>query len=632
MPATIHRLDRIAGALLGIAMMLLLRRYWGIDHDAALYLGEALVLRSPEIFGDDLFFLQGGQGSYTLMPWLLAHGLAWLEPASLFLWGALAGLLLFAAAGWYCLRALLPASQRYWAWLGVLVLPSMYGRSVVFSYAEPFLTPRPLAEALSLFAIGLAIRKHWYLAATCALLAAAFHPLQAIGMTLVAWPWALMQDRRWLHVAWLSIPLALLAYAGVAPFDGLARAIDPTWLAALRAFNGQLFVTGWSVVDYKLLAFDAFVLACAWRSLHAPFASWCLAALVGLALGISSSLLLVDVLHLELPAGLQLWRVHWLAHWFAVAAIAGLLYRDVQARDVPRTLLLVLIALLAWGESLWTWIPFALLYASWPFASSRVQPRVTRLLGILFALGLVVLLAAHVAQELISFRSSHYRLDLYAVDRRLLVFPLVALGLPLLGVFAWNRAGGTGRWILLAAALCPMLVLGAVRWDARPPIPRVLEQNAMRPDLFGEVLPAGAQVYWDSVSLVGTWLVLQRADYYSPQQLSGLVFSRATSIEASKRLARLDRILQESAFCRDTARPERERQGCFVTDEGMRLTCAPGPEGAPDYLVLPFHQPQRALGTWALTDESTGLPLAQYWLYGCPQVMEDLRSASGATR
>ena len=32
----------------------------------------------------------------------------------------------------------------------------------------------------------------------------------------------------------------------------------------------------------------------------------------------------VDWLHLELPTGLQLWRVHWLAHWMSMAALATL--------------------------------------------------------------------------------------------------------------------------------------------------------------------------------------------------------------------------------------------------------------------------------------------------------------------
>lgn len=616
-------LPRIAGALLGIAMLLLLRRYWGIDHDAALYLGEALARRSPEIFSHDLFFAHEGQGRYTVLPWLLAQAMAWLEPAKLFFWGSLLGLLAFAAASWFSLRFLLPESQRYWAWLGVLVLPSMYGRSVIFSYAEPFLTPRPFAEALSLLAIGLGIRRRWIAALTCAAMAGIFHPLQAIAFVFVAWPWAVMRDRRWLHAVWLLGPIIALGFIGLEPFDGLFTTIDEAWLKELREFNGQLFVTGWSIVDYKLAAFDALVLIYAWRSLPTTFGDWCLAACCGLVLGITASLALVDGLHLALPSGLQLWRVHWLAHWFAVAAIASLLYRDAMARDATRILLLCLSATLAWGTSIWTWIPLVVLYAAWPFVAERAQPRVLRLLGASFAVGLLLLLASHVATEFFAFREAHYRLDFYALDRRLLTFPIVALGLPVLGLLAWKRLASRARWLLFVIALCPLAVLAASRWDARPPVPRALEQHAARPDLFGTALPEDAQVYWDSVSLVGTWLVLQRADYFSPQQLSGLVFSRGTSLDARQRLLRLDRILQESAFCKDPSRSEIERKSCAVSDDGMRQTCGPGDSMAPDYLVLPFKQPQRALGSWSIRDDATGETLAEYWLYGCAQVMAD---------
>src|SRR5690606_25911611 len=101
-------IDTITGAMFGVAMLLFLHRNWGIDHDAALYLGQGLVLRWPEIFAHDLFFIHGNQGRYTLFPWLLAQTFDSFDPAHLFLWGGLAGLLLFAAAAWYCLAVLLP--------------------------------------------------------------------------------------------------------------------------------------------------------------------------------------------------------------------------------------------------------------------------------------------------------------------------------------------------------------------------------------------------------------------------------------------------------------------------------------------------------------------------------------------
>ena len=607
-------------------MLLLLRRYWGLDHDAALYLGQALLQRWPEIYAADLFFASGSQGSYTVFPWLLAQGLDWIDPALLFQFGGLAGLVFFAAASWLCLRALLPESQRYWAWLGVLCLPTLYGTTIIFGYAEAFLTPRSFAEPLCLLGIGLLARRHWMAAAACAAVAGVLHPLQTIAALLVVWPWLVMRDRRWLHAVWLSLPVALVAVLGVKPFDGLFRVIDPEWMADLHRFNGQLFVSRLRPFDYKTLVLDTFLLAVAWRTLRGAYSTWCAAALAGLWLGVLSSLLLVDALHLELPAALQLWRTHWLAHWFAMAAVAVLLYRDISASDMPRALLLALAIVLSWGTLAWMWLPAAGLYALWPRLSGKVRPHVRKLLGWLFLLIMLVLLANHVMMELGAFERVAHRLDLYAIDRRLLVFPLVALGLPLLAVQAWSRTGARGRGLILILVVCPLFALALLRWDVRHPTTRALESHAFQSDLFGIDIPRDAQVFWDGVSLVGPWLTLQRADYFSPQQVSGVIFNRGTSRDAIERIGRVNLFSQQSLFCRQRSRTQEDLAICHATDEAMRLACEPGPVAGPDYIISLLKQPQRNAGSWTVEDPLDGSPLATYYLYRCTDVMEDLAS------
>ena len=250
------------------------------------------------------------------------------------------------------------------------------------------------------------------------------------AVTVCVWPWLVMGDRRWLHAVWLALPVAVAGLAGIEPFAGLFAPLDGAWLATLRAINGQLFITGWAVMDYRIMAFDVLLLACAARILGGEFGAWCIAALAGLGLGIATSLLLVDVLHLALPAGLQLWRVHWLAHWFAMAAIALLLLHASRRRDAAHALLLVLTGLLAWGQVEWIWLPFGLFYVAWPHLADRVRPHVRSLLAWLFGLGILLLLLQYLTTELANFRMAHGRLDLYALDRRLFAFPLLALGLP----------------------------------------------------------------------------------------------------------------------------------------------------------------------------------------------------------
>lgn len=624
MHSTNHRPDQltiVAGAAGGLAVLLLIRRYAGIAHDSLLYLGQGLAQLSPGVFGRDLFFMHGSQDSYTLFPLLLGQILRWLSPSAVFMWGTLAGLLAFATASWYCLRALLPAGQRYWAWLGVLCLPPLYGVVHIFSYSEGFLTPRAFAEALCLLAIGLLTRGKPALACATLALAASLHPLQAIAAVLVAWPWAVLHDRRWLHAAWLAIPLVLLAWADIAPFGGLFQAADPAWLGSLQ-LSVQLFVTSWDIADLKVLGLDIFLLVLAWKLLPGDFGRWCAAALSGLALGFGANLVLVDLLHLVLPTGLQLWRVHWLAHWFAMAAAALLLVRNLGARDFGRALVLTGAATLAWGETDWGWLAMCALYAAWPRIVAGPRKRLAPLLTWLVAALLLLLLGKHLSDEFDGFRQAGFDLGVYALDWRILAFPALALGLPMLCVYAWGRLGEGGRKAMAIALLAPVLVIGMLRWDARSDMGRTFEAAAFRTDVFGPALPEDAQVFWEPEAVLGPWLVLHRASYFSYSQLAGQMFHRGTAQEGRQREQRLLPLMEDSFACRNSSSRQREQASaeCRVSDESMRKACAPGYTVPPDYLVMPYQQPQPNVGSWVAANGHEKRPDLIFYLYRCADV------------
>lgn len=395
-------LDTIAGCLLAGLVLLYLRRYMGINHDAALYLGQALLERWPDIFQSDLFFAHGSQGSYTALPWLVSRAFDLATPGTVFLVGTVIGFLCFTAASWFFLHAVLPPRQRYWALLGVLCLPPAYGVVRIFSYGEPFLTSRPLAEAFCLFGLGLLVRKRTLLGVACAAIGLLLHPLQAIAACLVAWPWLVLQNRRWLHALWFIIPIALMGLTTIAPFRDLFHLIDQAWLADVRSFTGQLFLTTWNVADLNVLAFDVLLLIYAWRTLSPQFGTWCLSALVGLALGLIANLILVDWLHLTLPAALQLWRVHWLAHLIAMASVAAILYRDIKNHEPARALCLGLTLVLA-QDANWLWVLFAILYIAWLRILGLAPTAIKRILGAIFLFGMLTLYVVYAANEWLPF-------------------------------------------------------------------------------------------------------------------------------------------------------------------------------------------------------------------------------------
>jgi hypothetical protein len=618
------------GALLGLSMLLLIHRYWGIDHDATLYLGEALRLLHPDVYGHDLYFAYGSQGAYTLFPKLLAWLMGWLDPGALFFWGGLAGLFAFAWASWFCVSALLPSGQRYWAWLGVLCLPSLYGRTVIFGYAEPFLTPRPFAEALALLALGFAFRRHIWTALACLAVAGLLHPLQALAAALVLWPWAVLHDRRWLHALWLILPIVGTAFVGLAPFDGLLRRVDPAWWSELRSITGQLFVTGWPKLDYQYMAFDGALLAFAWHIRRDGFGRLCLAALLGLLLGVGASLVLVDALHLVLPTGLQLWRVHWLAHWLAMAVFALRVASDLLDRAHLRASLLALTGLLAWGAIAWAWVPFALLYWAWPRVGPLLQPRVLRLLGAVVGIAIALLLAQHIAMELITFKLAAYELEAFAIDRRVIAYPLIALGLPLAASLAWQRAEGRGRLLLTVVGLAPLILIAGLRWDIQIPQRRLLLQEVGQPDLFATPLPRNAQVYWHDMSLLGTWLALGRADYFDPQHLSGIAFNPGTISEARRRIGRIGPMLDAMDACK-ASNPDGTYAGCSIPQGALTHACASGDVLRPDFIVLPFDLNFPPEGRWRRTSSNGRELLADWSLYSCASINRALKQRDVVT-
>ena len=618
----------LAGGLLGLSLMFMIQGYFGIDHDSALYLGEVMRLRFPDILGRDLFFSHGSQGSYTLFPYLVAALLPFIDVSTFFLWATVVGMVFFAAASWLALRELLPATQRYLPWLALLCLPTAYGAYRIFGYGEPFFTPRLYAEGLCLLAIAQLARGRVAWGIACLALAAVLHPLQAIGAGLVAWLWLVSNSRAWLHALW-AIPAALiLGLAGIAPFDGLLQSLDDATYKAASTYSTHLFVAGWRAVDFQTLAFDLVVLGIAARVAEGPWRRWAQAALLGVLIALATSFILADLMHLVLPTGLQLWRTHWLAHWLAMAAVGWMLQRDLAARDLPRIGLLTLAVTLAYGRPGWTWMPVVFLYLAWPQACPRLRPaiRTSVWVGAFAAVGLFFL--DYIGQIHQSFVEANHQLARVPFDRAFFTYPALSLAVALVGTWAWLRGNRALRLALFAFALLPLSTYAAYRWDSRPALYKALEAHEFQPALFGVAIPEDAQVYWERASVVANWLVLNRADYYSPQQLSGLVFSPGAAREFTHRMDRLKPLRQDVQSCLKPELPAEARRSCRISEAAMHAACALDKASPPpDYLILPYRQSSPSLGSWSIHDPAAEDPAMTYWLYAC----SDIEAGSRAT-
>ena len=606
--------------MFGLALLLSVRGYAGINHDARLYLGQALLQQWPDIFSADLFFVHGSQERFSIFPALIGALLHFVDAPTVFMIGAGVCLILFNFVGWMLLRELLPAHQRCWAWLAVLCLPVRYGGREVFAYGEQFFTPRTVAEFMGMFSLWLVVRGRtaWGLLVLAS--AALFHPLQALAVAFVLWFWLLLLDRRWLHALWAGLPVLMLGAWGVEPFSGLFHRLDPEWAAVLHAHSPHIFLADWRSADYQVLGFDVIVLIYSACVLRTPFGRWCLAALLGLVAGIGASYLLVDVFNLVLPAGLQLWRVHWLAHWFAMAALGALLCRDVQNGDAVRAMLLAVLAISVFAGALWIWMCLVCLYVGWPGIAGYVSRPMYRSLGILLAGALVVFLISFVVNEWANFSLAHYRFDLYALDRRLLGYPLVGMVLGLGASWLWPRLPSRSQVLVLLFVLFPLAALSILRWDSRPFLNRAFEEVRSERSVFGVDVPRHAQVFWDGGHLLGPWLILGRASYFSPGQLAGSVFNRATAVDSARRLKKTRAVTEETLWCQIQASSFDDGGKCEVSESTLKQACALDHVVTPDFLVLSTGNSLPALGQWQVRDPVSGDVAITFYLHSCADI------------
>ena len=85
----------IPAGLLALFLLYYLRPYYGIRHDGALYLGQALLRLDPGNLSSDLFFKYGSQADFTVFPYFVASLLRHFDAASVFLVMTVSSLALF---------------------------------------------------------------------------------------------------------------------------------------------------------------------------------------------------------------------------------------------------------------------------------------------------------------------------------------------------------------------------------------------------------------------------------------------------------------------------------------------------------------------------------------------------------
>jgi len=596
--------------LLGV--WLLCRPYEGLIHDGILYAGQALRHLHPEIFDGDLFFAgAASQDDFTVFGRVYA---------------ALAGALGLSAAG-----ALL-YTLGHLAWFAValawirsvaprLALPLIacllalrypYSADGRLELAESFVTARLLAEPLVLAGLLLAWRTHR--AASAATLAAAtvVHPLIAApAVAIVALLW-LAGRIRWKRTVGLAAAGVFLV-AAIAVFASVPR-MDAHWLELVRMRNHFVVPAGWSVDGIARWLAVLLMLSSAAAVVRSGLADLWRAVALAAALGVVLAVV-GDQARWVTLIQVQAWRAIWPATWFAPLAVVAAAMTVGQERAGARIRMLGLLPAFALAQL--GWLPgagvIALVYAAivrlsvgerrgWfgqrdPLAATVVASGLT-LLAV--GAGIVAIVAVAAASDTVA-----------PLDRLLPTFAMRMLGWAALAGLAWwaipaSPSGAGVRRIRWAAAA--VLVAAATLFDARPPIASEADREERTLERWRALIPETAQVFWPERHRY-VWARLQRRSYVSFSQSAGILFDRATAVEAYRRSAIVGAIsardgIFELAYTGGPARAP------TPSEDGVRRTCAA--DDGLDFLVLAAQIPGN-LGPTYVEPFST----VRYRLYAC---------------
>jgi hypothetical protein len=269
-PTTLPWTDRAADALRALAdrpaalfaVLLALNAaampYGGFVHDARLYGVQVLNKVEGGAFADDLFFRYGSQDKYSVFsaaaaPLASVLGL----DLTFFLLYVVSNALLLLAIQRLVRTAIKDRVVSTIALLGLATTPIAFGGLTIFHVNESFLTPRILANALTLFGLERALRRRY--AVGLALIAGGclFHPLMAVGglaVVAVGWAWERLPRRVVVGLA-LAAAAALAIVLAVPPLGfAVFGRMDSEWLARVRIASAYNFPLEWEANDWVRLS------------------------------------------------------------------------------------------------------------------------------------------------------------------------------------------------------------------------------------------------------------------------------------------------------------------------------------------------------------------------------------------
>jgi hypothetical protein len=616
--------SKIVGAvfiLTAVATWLLLRGYHGLLGDAQLYAFQALARIHPPL-AHDLYLQNTSQDQFTIFSpayaWFI--DLLGVEPAARLL--TLLFSIWFLAAAWVAARTL---TNRDGAWLAIillLIVDASYGGSGVFRVAEQFLTARLPAEALIVTSLACFLRGSKALAAVAAAAALLIHPLIALpGLLLVICLG--VPIRACLFGAAASVIAVLLIAFCAAYLPWMAKwfpIMDPTWLSIVEERSQFLFLRLWSFQDWEINARPFFYLAfIAVATQDNRVRRICLAAVIVGAAGLAVALIADAVGPVAILVQGQAWRWVWIAVFVGTLLLPATILQiwpDKQCGPLCAVLLLLGLTLPAMNGTACVSLSLVL----W-LMRARFPIRAVPVLRWIF-LAMVLAVAAWVsfhAWEIArpGFHKPGAMTPVQLRDFFGLKIPAV-LGASLIWWGLRKCTGVRAPTLLCFGLLALSIFILPAAFKQYRSLASVADINEFSD--WASVIPPASTVLVAPARDVGTfvWFTLQRPNYLSVDQSAGVVFSRATALEAQRRSQVLLPIMDPNWKIRSELRAAGASGKHPIYAPSRPLTAATLSQICADTL-LGFVISSRHVGFDALTHKSTGAWMG--WdLYDCRNV------------
>lgn len=527
-------LRRASPVLLVIGIWLAFHPYAGIVHDGRLYAAQALRALHPEVFDEDFFFAFGSQDDFTLVSKVFAPMVGLLGPTLATMIGVGLGHALWLSGATALALRLAPDRPSAVAGLAIVAgMPAFYGGWDLISYGEGFFTARLPAEGIALWTLWALAGQRLGLAGVLAILTTVFHPLVGLTVLAVGFVFLMLRDLRWIALGVAGIAgIAVLTFAGVAPFSSLARTMDPEWLSLVQKRNIFVFPAFWPPISFAHLFLFAMTAGAAATVVEGWRRQLLIAAVAAGLAGVVVTYVGADLLHNVFLIQVQPWRTTWLLVVLAYLGAGVLVVRLWSLK--PDGIALIALIALSWIIAEFVDAVLGVAFGAMAYAGAVLRlrnvipviPRIPRIASI----GLLVLFTL----LLIGYRGKLV-LDLLQVvpgeivfwDAFVRVTEIEGAAIVVLVVLLTRVAPHLARKVLPVMALI-LVIAAAAAWDRRRDMTIALTTDPS-PAAFDRALPRDAQVFWED-DVRGTWFLLRRPSYFSAAQGAGLLFQRETAM------------------------------------------------------------------------------------------------------